>query len=222
MKIKKIGVFCGALVAILAVSAIIAGARQFVDPAYAVLTPCGDVDTSGVLGGGSSASSGSASQYEGGLAENQLDVTVVASDMVAIGATEFTISSPTVQLDINYRALTCIQIYDNGVLVASIKVTPSMDWSNIQPIFDLLTVGSHTITVIGFDLQGRQLDHQLVFNIIYSPEYGVPDTGVIRIGGMSIARMDLITIVSSVIVAVGVFVLLVVMKKRKEERNIRR
>ncbi|MCL2085639.1 hypothetical protein FWH09_01750 [Candidatus Saccharibacteria bacterium] len=241
---KKTGVFCIALASIMAVSALTIGSRHLSEPAYAVPTPCGDIDTSGIIGGGSGGGSGgSGSGGSGGGAggdgaysesvltsdghaaitvEKGVNVVNFNADMVASGDVNFTTNNRTVELNIDFLALTCLQIFDNGVLIATIPVTPSLDWQNVRPIFDLTTVGSHQITVVGFDLYGNPLEANLVFNIVYDPNYEVPPTGVIRIGELAIARVDLITIISSIVVACGVFALLVVMKNRKREEKAAR
>lgn len=229
---KKTGVFCVALASVLALSAALIGTRQFADPAYAVLTPCGDIDTSsptGPAGGGNSSGSDSVTS-EGtaignGTVEAGQDVSVTVYDkvpsMATNGPAEWETNKPTVQLDINYKALSCLEIYDNGVLVTTVPVTPSFDWQNVKPVFDLENLGMHNITVYGYDLNGDKLSYTLDYKIKYDPNYLVPPTGVIKIGELEISKIDLISIISAFVVACGVFTLLVILKNRKQEAGAR-
>ncbi|MDR0887266.1 MAG: hypothetical protein LBM97_01090 [Candidatus Nomurabacteria bacterium] len=230
---KIMGAFCIVTASVLVLSGAIISTRQAMPKAFAVATPCGEINTDNVGGGGGNNDGTGGDNTEipgqsdgnGGLyANDSVDVAVVdyTPGLVIVGQKQWTTSENTVQLDINYKAMTCLEIYDNGVLIATIPVTPSYDWQNIKYLVGLKTVGTHDITVKGFDLLGNSSVTDLDYVVIYDPKYTPPSAGVIKIGEVTVAKADLVTIVSSVILACGVFALLIVISNKKQEKKLRR
>ncbi|MDR0591241.1 MAG: hypothetical protein LBG75_01625 [Candidatus Nomurabacteria bacterium] len=103
-------------------------------------------------------------------------------------------SSPEQDMKVSYNNLTKVEIYVDGKLVYESSLGPgNQAYGTIPYTITGLTPGVHTVVVKGFDLNGNPITRTLTFKVTYAePPYAgaSPDTGMVRIGGMSLAADD--------------------------------
>jgi hypothetical protein len=123
------------------------------------------------------------------------------------------VERPDTTIRIEYSNISRMQVYDNGKYVGQLTIGPSDPASGVKNFPIKLTSGTHTITVKALNTNGVDLGYTRRITITYHavPIGGVPNTGAVKLGGITIAFNDYL--ISGLIVSVFMGLLVVFIKR---------
>lgn len=80
--------------------------------------------------------------------------------------------------------------------------------------------GPHEIRVVPYDSDGNEITSiQSIIEVRYSPSVDPPDTGYVKIGGLTIGEEDKVFVYAMALFAVAGFVMFIIMRRRQSETD---
>ena len=124
----------------------------------------------------------------------------------------------TVDVSIRVANIERVEFFVGGQLIRSEVLNSGNDFEDFTFAISGLSIGRNDILVVGYDYHGNRFEDSV--SVFFNPGHGVPDTGVVKIGGMTVGRVDYavsIMIVSILVIMCGFFF---VTRKQEQRANV--